>query len=108
VNAVAGLNYLREGPPWVDGVGCCSPPSAHRTATLPINGKFVASERFAIDFAQLNPENKLYAGPREKLSSYAYARAKVFAVAGGTLVNLQDGTTRRAADQLSQGYDLLQ
>ena len=30
-----------EGPRWVDAVGCCSPPSAHRTATMPINGKFV-------------------------------------------------------------------
>jgi hypothetical protein len=53
-----------EGPRWVDAIGCCSPPSVHRTATLPINGKFVVFERFAIDFAQLNSENKLYAGPR--------------------------------------------
>ena len=48
-----------EGPRWVDAIGCCSPPSVHRTATLPINGKFYVFERFAIDFAQLNPENKL-------------------------------------------------
>src|SRR5206468_10125300 len=27
-----------EGPRWVDAIGCCSPPSVHRTATLPING----------------------------------------------------------------------
>ena len=64
-----------EGPRWVDAIGCCSPPSVHRTATLPINGKFYVSERFAIDFAQLNPENKLYNGPRDQLSSYAYVGA---------------------------------
>src|SRR6476646_6446445 len=80
-----------EGPRWVDAIGCCSPPSVHRTATLPINGKFVVFERFAIDFAQLNPENKLYAGPRDKLSSYAYVGSKVLSVADGTVVNLQDG-----------------
>jgi hypothetical protein len=97
-----------EGPRWVDAVGCCSPPSAHRTATMPINGKFVAFERFAIDFAQLNPENKLYAGPRDKLSSYAYVGARVLAVADGTVVNLQDGRPEETPPNSPQGYDLLQ
>ena len=97
-----------EGPRWVDAVGCCSPPSAHRTATMPINGKFVAFERFAIDFAQLNPENKLYAGPRDKLSSYAYVGARVLAVADGTVVNLQDGRPEETPPNYPQGYDLLQ
>ena len=97
-----------EGPRWVDAVGCCSPPSAHRTATMPINGKFVAFERFAIDFAQLNPENKLYTGPREKLSSYAYVGARVLAVADGTVVNLQDGRPEETPPNYPQGYDLLQ
>jgi hypothetical protein len=97
-----------EGPRWVDAAGCCSPPSAHRTATMPINGKFVAFERFAIDFAQLNPENKLYAGPRDKLSSYAYVGARVLAVADGTVVNLQDGRPEETPPNYPQGYDLLQ
>jgi hypothetical protein len=97
-----------EGSRWVDAIGCCSPPSVHRTATLPINGKFYAFERFAIDFAQLNPENKLYAGPRDQLSSYAYVGAKVLAVADGTVVNLQDGRPEETPPKFPQGYDLLQ
>ena len=97
-----------EGPRWVDAIGCCSPPSVHRTATLPINGKFYVSERFAIDFAQLNPENKLYAGPRDQLSSYAYVGAKVLAVADGTVVNLQDNRPEETPPNFPQGYDLLQ
>jgi len=97
-----------EGPRWVDALGCCSPPSVHRTATLPINGKFYAFERFAIDFAQLNPENKLYAGPRDQLSSYAYVGAKVLAVADGTVVNLQDGRPNETPPKFPEGYDLLQ
>ncbi len=75
---------------------------------MPINGKFVAFERFAIDFAQLDRENKLYTGPREKLSSYAYAGAKVLAVADGTVVNLQDGRPEETPPNFPQGYDLLQ
>lgn len=97
-----------EGPRWVDAIGCCSPPSVRRTATLPINGKFVAFERFAIDFAQLNPENKLYAGPRDKLSSYPYVGAKVLAVADGTVINLQDGRPEETPPNFPQDYGLLQ
>ncbi len=97
-----------EGPRWVDAIGCCSPPSVHRTATLPINGKFYAFERFAIDFAQLNSENKLYAGPRDQLSSYAYVGAKVLSVADGTVVNLQDGRPNETPPKFPEGYDLLQ
>jgi hypothetical protein len=97
-----------EGPRWVDAIGCCSPPSVHRTATLPINGKFYAFERFAIDFAQLNPENKLYNGPRDQLSSYAYVGAKVLSVADGTVVTLQDGRPEETPPNFPQGYDLLQ
>src|SRR6478672_5760474 len=97
-----------EGPRWVDAIGCCSPPSVHRTATLPINGKFYVFERFAIDFAQLNSENKLYNGPRDQLSSYAYVGAKVLSVADGTVVNLQDGRPNETPPKFPQGYDLLQ
>src|SRR4029453_11225803 len=53
-----------KGSRWVAAIGCCSPPSVHRTATLPINGKIRATERFAIDFAQLAPDNKFLTGPR--------------------------------------------
>lgn len=97
-----------EGPRWVDAIGCCSPPSVHRTATLPINGKIVASERFAIDFVQLNAENKLYAGPQNKLSSYAYEGAKVLSVADGTVVGIQDGQPEQTPSTFPKGLTVLQ
>ncbi len=65
------------GPRWVDAIGCCSPPSVHRTATLPINGQIIVGERFDIDFVELNPEGKLYSGPDNQLSSYAYEGTEV-------------------------------
>ena len=51
---------------------------------------------------------KLYAGPRDKLSSYAYVGAKVLAVADGTVVNLQDNRPDETPPNFPQGYDLLQ
>ena len=96
------------GPRWVDSGGCCFPPSYHRTATLPINGKLAVPERFATDFLQLNPENKLYAGPQDQLSSYAYQGAKVLAVADGTVVDLQDGRPDETPPNFPEGYTLLE
>src|SRR5919202_6473095 len=49
-----------EGSGWVDSGGCCAPASYHRTATLPINGRLRAAQRFAIDFVQLNADDRLF------------------------------------------------
>ena len=49
-----------------------TPYSYHRGATLPLNGAVRVAERFAIDFVQLNDENRLNSGPIDQLSSYAY------------------------------------
>ncbi len=98
-----------EGPRWVVGIGCCFPPSSHRMATLPINGNIFASERFDIDFVQLNPENRLYKGPINQLSSYAYEGAKVLAVADGIVVSLQEGQPeQKPGGGLPSGLTLLQ
>jgi len=97
-----------EGQRWADGIGCCANPSAHRAATLPIDGTIVASERFAIDFVQLNSEDKLYAGPANQLSSYAYEGAKVYSVADGTVVNLQNGQPEQTPGAFAPGLTLLQ
>ncbi len=51
-----------KGARWAVGGGCCSPPSYHRGATLPINGSIHVAERFAIDFVQLNDKSMLFSG----------------------------------------------
>jgi Peptidase family M23 len=84
------------GPPlagrrWVVAAGCCSPASYHRTATLPVNGIFHSTERFAIDFIQLLPDNRLISGPVSDLQSYKYFGANVLSVAAGVVVGRQDG-----------------
>ena len=50
------------GPPlsgsgWLDGNSCCA-LTAHRGATNPINGRLWVPERFAIDFVQLDDDDR--------------------------------------------------
>ena len=76
------------GNRWLVGVGCCFPPTIHRTATLAVNGAFHAAQRFAIDFVQLDADGRLFTGPKDELSSYAFYGADVHAAAGGVVVDV--------------------
>ena len=80
-----------RGDRWVVGGGCCFPPEAHRSATLPVNGAFHAPERYAIDFVQLDEEGRLYEGTKEELSSWPFFGVEVHSVADGVVVRTQDG-----------------
>jgi hypothetical protein len=77
------------GENWLDGNGCCG-VSAHRGAVSPLNGALWAPERFAIDFIQLDDQDRLYSGPIDQLSSYAYYGAEIHAVAPGRVVAVVD------------------
>jgi hypothetical protein len=84
------------GPPlagsrWVVGEGCCSPPSHHVAYVGAVNGAFSNPQRFAIDFVQLDPSDKLYSGPISDLGSFHFFGAPILSVAAGGVVGLQDG-----------------
>ena len=49
------------------------------------------SERFAIDFAQLDAEGRVFHGDPEQLSSYPAYGADVVSVARGVVVGTKDG-----------------
>ena len=85
-----------RGPRWVAVNGCCDALTSHRGAVMAVNGVQRVPERFAIDWVQLLPDNRLYTGDRSRLESYAYFGAPVHAVADGTVVNLYD----RAPEQV--------
>ncbi len=85
-----------RGPRWVAANGCCDTLTSHRGAVMAVNGVQRTPERFAIDWLQLRPDDRLYAGDRSKLESYAYFGTPVYAVADGTVVNLYD----QAAEQV--------
>ena len=92
-----------RGPGWVAAEGCCSPINSHRGATLSIDGTVRVPERFAIDFVQLNADDRLFTGPIDQLSSYAYFGAPIHSVAAGTVVGLQDGRPEQTPGALPTG-----
>jgi hypothetical protein len=79
------------GDGWVVGNGCCDSITAHRGATLSIDGTVHVAERFAIDFVRLGAGRRLYTGPRAEHASYAYYGADVYSVADGVVAATQDG-----------------
>jgi hypothetical protein len=91
-----------KGPRWAVGGGCCSPPSYHRGATLPINGSIHVAERFAIDFVQLNDKSMLFTGDMLKVSDYEYFGDEIYSVAGGTVVGVQDGLPEQIPGKLPE------
>jgi hypothetical protein len=80
-----------KGARWVVVNGCCAAFNSHRSAVNPVNGAFHVSERFAIDFVQLDAEGRLFVGPPDELSSYPFYGADVVSVASGVVVRTQDG-----------------
>jgi hypothetical protein len=80
-----------RGSHWVVGNGCCADVTAHRGATLPIDGTIHVPERYAIDFVQLDDKGKLFEGPVDKNKSYAYYDDEIYSVGPGTVVATQDG-----------------
>ncbi|HVY96170.1 MAG TPA: M23 family metallopeptidase [Solirubrobacterales bacterium] len=92
-----------RGPGWVVANGCCSPPNAHRGATLAIDGTVHAPERFAIDFVQLNREGRLFSGPLGLNSSYGFFGAAVHSATAGTVVRVRDGLPEQTPGALPAG-----
>jgi hypothetical protein len=92
-----------RGPNWVVGNGCCSVLNAHRGATLAIDGTAYAAERFAIDFVQLAPNGRLWNGPADLNSSFAYFGDPIHAAAPGRVVRIQDGRPEQVPGRLPEG-----
>ena len=77
------------GPPlagarWAAVGSCCDGP--HRRAVQAIDGQLHLAQRFAIDFNQLDADNRLFAGDRTLNPSYPGYGQPVLAVADATVV----------------------
>ncbi len=65
--------------------------SVHRRALIPINGRAVIAQRFAIDWIRLYPDGASFHGnPRDNRNYLAFGQP-VYAVADGTITELKDG-----------------
>jgi murein DD-endopeptidase MepM/ murein hydrolase activator NlpD len=83
------------GPPlrgagYISADSCCD-ATRHTRAALPVNGRVWIAQRYAVDWEQLNAGGRIYAGPRDKLESYAVFGQPVLAVANALVVNVIDG-----------------
>ena len=77
------------GPRWTALGSCCDGP--HRRALYPIDGQWYLGQRFAIDFNQLDAENRPGVGDPLLPASFPTFGQPVYAVADGTVVEAVDG-----------------
>ncbi|MBX7435201.1 M23 family metallopeptidase [Mycobacterium sp. Y57] len=77
------------GPAWAALGSCCDGP--HRRAPFPIDGRWYIAQRFAIDFNQLDAQNRPGVGDPLSPSSFPTFGQPVYAVADGTVVEAVDG-----------------
>jgi hypothetical protein len=64
---------------------CCD-ATRHTRAILPIDGQLFVSQRYAVDYEQLDANDRVYVGNRLDPSSYRIYGEKALAVAEGTVV----------------------
>jgi hypothetical protein len=85
---------VQIGPP-LRGVGyisadsCCD-ATRHTRAAMPVNGRVWISQRYAVDWEQLNAAGSIYSGPQQKLESYAIFGQPALAVADSVVESVID------------------
>jgi len=79
-----------RGTRYVAGDGCCD-STRHVRATLPLNGTAYGAQRFAIDWEQLDAQDRIYVGDPKQPSSYAIYGKPAYAVADARVIAAVDG-----------------
>ncbi len=87
---VALIGPPLRGTHYISADSCCD-ATRHTRAALPVNGRVWVSQRYAVDWEQTDAGGRIYAGPREKLESYAIFGQPVLAVADALVVLVIDG-----------------
>jgi Peptidase family M23 len=91
-----GSNYLAAD-------SCCE-ATRHTRATLPINGKVWLSQRYAVDYEQLDANNRIWSGKkRENLDNYTIYGKKAIAAADGKVVKVIDGLPEQVPGVFPEG-----
>ncbi|MBI2737294.1 MAG: M23 family metallopeptidase [Rhodospirillales bacterium] len=98
------------GPPlvgagYIVGDGCCD-SIRHVRALLALNGHFTLAQRFAIDWEQADPENRLVKGDTKTLANYTIYGRDVLAVADGTVVSSRNDLPEQVPGALPQGITI--
>jgi murein DD-endopeptidase MepM/ murein hydrolase activator NlpD len=98
------------GPPlrgerYISADSCCD-AVRHTRAALPVNGRVWVSQRYAVDWEQLNASGRIYAGPRLDLHSYVIFGEPALAVANAVVVSVIDGLPEQAPGKFPVGIAL--
>lgn len=101
--AVLGPPLLGAG--YIVGDGCCD-SIRHVRALLALNGHFTLAQRFAIDWEQADPDNRLVKGDTRTLSNYTIYGREVLAVADGTVVSSRNDLPEQVPGALPQGITI--
>src|SRR5690606_28949349 len=89
-----------RGDRWLDADGCCETIGLHRFVINPIDGKLRLSERYAIDFVQLDENGRLFTGDQSVLANWHYYGADIYSAAEGKVVGVLDGLPDQPPGQL--------
>jgi hypothetical protein len=101
--AVGRQPVVEIGPPlrgerYISADSCCD-AVRHTRAAMPIDGRAWISQRYAVDWEQLNASGTIYSGPREKLESYAIFGQPALAVADAVVESVTDGAPEQTPGQ---------
>jgi murein DD-endopeptidase MepM/ murein hydrolase activator NlpD len=77
-----GSNYLAAD-------SCCD-ATLHTRAALPIDGQIRLAQRYAVDYEQLDADNRVFSG-KKKIDNYTIYGQEAIAAADGTVVKVVDG-----------------
>ena len=95
------------GPPlrgsnYIAADSCCD-ATRHTRAALSINGQLYLAQRYAVDYEQLDTDNRVYSGEKEDLDSYTIYGQEAIAAADGTVVKVIDGLPEQEPGEFPQG-----
>jgi hypothetical protein len=95
-----------RGSNYIAADSCCDAPHIHRKSPLPINGQFTLAQRYAVDYEQLDADNRVYSGEKDNLNSYTIYGKEALAVADGTVVKVTDGFSEQKPGVFPKGISL--
>ncbi|WP_160134972.1 M23 family metallopeptidase [Halococcus salsus] len=78
----------------------------HTRAALPVDGQVWLAQRYAVDYEQLDTEDRIYDGPREDLESYTIYGEEAIAVADATVVEVIDDVPENVPGAFPDGITL--
>ena len=86
---VAVIGPPLRGAGYISADSCCD-ATRHTRAALPVNGRIWVAQRYAVDWEQIDGQNRIYHGPQDKDESYTIYGKEALAVADSKVVSVTD------------------